>query len=199
MSKQKTISTAQLYRNLMHRVKNLVLQPRSEWTTVRGERKNLNEVLSEFSLPLISLVTLATFLNILVNHQGFNFELALKHAALIFTSLFGPLQFLDSVDLHGGGSGHLPGAKRPADTAYWFQHPPPALAGSTNSVQSDSLLIVWLQIRSTSKTNVHFSISKSSKNMWQAYNWQAPKSNPFAWARPVWSMLIAFFCATNCG
>src|SRR5690554_2167326 len=113
--------------------------------------------------------------------------------------LFGPLQFLDSVDLHGGGSGHLPGAKRPADTACWFQHPPPALAGSTNPVQSDSLLIVWLQIRSTSKTNVHFSISKSSKNMWQAYNWQAPKSNPFAWARPVWSMLIAFFCATNCG
>src|SRR5690554_277447 len=91
MSKQKTISTAQLYRNLMHRVKNLVLQPHSEWTTVRGERKNLNEVLGEFSLPLISLVTLATFLNILVNHQGFNFELALKHAALIFTSLFGGL------------------------------------------------------------------------------------------------------------
>lgn len=91
MSKQKTISTAQLYRNLMLRAKNLVLQPRSEWATVRSERKNLNEVLSEFSLPLISLVTLATFLNILVNHQGFNFELALKHAALIFTSLFGGL------------------------------------------------------------------------------------------------------------
>ncbi|WP_088653836.1 YIP1 family protein [Geofilum rhodophaeum] len=91
MSNQKTISTAQLYRNLMLRAKNLVLQPRSEWATVRSERKNLNEVLSEFSLPLISLVTLATFLNILVNHQGFNFELALKHAALIFTSLFGGL------------------------------------------------------------------------------------------------------------
>ncbi|WP_062127756.1 YIP1 family protein [Geofilum rubicundum] len=80
-----------LYRNLALRVKNIVLSPREEWTSVHAQKKSINEVLTEFSLPLIALVTLATFLNYIFNHQGVNFELALKQAAVIFSALFGGL------------------------------------------------------------------------------------------------------------
>ncbi len=80
-----------LYRNLAIRVKSIVLNPQEEWTNIHAQKKTVNEVLTEFSLPLIALVTLATFLNYIFNHQGVNFELALKQAAVIFTALFGGL------------------------------------------------------------------------------------------------------------
>lgn len=80
-----------LYRNLTTRVKNLVLNPQVEWFNIHAQKKTINEVLTEFSLPLIALVTLATFLNCIINHQGVNFEWALKQAAVIFTALFGGL------------------------------------------------------------------------------------------------------------
>lgn len=80
-----------LYRNLTLRIKNLILNPKDEWENIHGQKKTINEVLTEFSLPLIALVTLATFLNYIINHQGVNFEWALKQAAVIFTALFGGL------------------------------------------------------------------------------------------------------------
>jgi hypothetical protein len=91
MSNENKETFLSLYRNLALRVKNIVLNPRVEWNSVHAQKKTLNEVLTEFSLPLIALVTIATFLNFILNHQGVNFELALKQAAVIFTALFGGL------------------------------------------------------------------------------------------------------------
>lgn len=91
MSNENKETFLRLYRNLAIRVKNIVLNPREEWISIHGQKKTINEVLTEFSMPLIGLVTLATFLNYIFNHQGVNFELALKQAAVIFTALFGGL------------------------------------------------------------------------------------------------------------
>jgi hypothetical protein len=91
MSENNKETNLSLYRNLVLRIKNIVLNPQVEWTHIHAQKKTINEVLAEFSLPLIALVTLATFLNYILNHQGVNFELALKQAAVIFTALFGGL------------------------------------------------------------------------------------------------------------
>ena len=91
MSDKNKETNLSLYRNLVLRIRNIVLNPQEEWRNIHAQRKSISEVLSEFSLPLIALVTLATFLNYIFNHQGVNFELALKQAAVVFTALFGGL------------------------------------------------------------------------------------------------------------
>ncbi len=91
MSNIKKETNFSLYRNLVIRIKSIVLNPQKEWINIHAQKKTINEVLTEFSLPMIALVSLATFLNYIFNHQGVNFELALKQAAVIFTALFGGL------------------------------------------------------------------------------------------------------------
>ncbi len=91
MSDKNKETNFSLYKNLTVRIKNLVLKPQEEWDLIHAQKKTINEVLTEYSLPLISLVTLATFLNYIINHQGINFEWALKQAAVIFSALFGGL------------------------------------------------------------------------------------------------------------
>ena len=91
MSEQENISTLTLYKNLLIRLRNLILRPASEWEKIESEDKKLNNILSEFSLPLIAVATLATFLDYIINYQGFAVELALKQSLATFTSLFGGL------------------------------------------------------------------------------------------------------------
>jgi hypothetical protein len=91
MSEKNKETNLSVYRNLVLRIKNLILNPAAEWLNIHSQKKSINEVLSEFALPLMAMVTLATFLNYIINHQGVNFELALKQAAVIFTALFGGL------------------------------------------------------------------------------------------------------------
>ncbi|HBG88050.1 MAG TPA: hypothetical protein DDW62_10930, partial [Marinilabiliaceae bacterium] len=87
MSGQENISTLTLYKNLLIRLRNLILCPASEWEKIESEDKKLNNILSEFSLPLIAVATLATFLDYIINYQGFAVELALKQSLATFTSL----------------------------------------------------------------------------------------------------------------
>ncbi|TCO07407.1 YIP1 family protein [Natronoflexus pectinivorans] len=91
MTEKETITTGKLYSNLFMRLKNLILQPGKEWQIIRNENKNINDIITEFSLPLIALCALATFFNFTVNRQGFNLELAIKQSIITFTALFGGL------------------------------------------------------------------------------------------------------------
>jgi hypothetical protein len=68
-----------------------LVKPAAEWKAIHREPNDLNDVLSGYSLPLIGLCTLSTFISILVNLQEINFEIALKHALITFTALFGGL------------------------------------------------------------------------------------------------------------
>lgn len=91
MSDEIKISTSQLYRNLFSRLWKLVSQPASEWNSIKNEDKSFNAILADFALPLMGLNTLATFIGFIFNHQGFNLELSMKHATVVFVSLFGGL------------------------------------------------------------------------------------------------------------
>ena len=77
-----------MYRNLMSRLKKLIITPQKEWSVIVGENKSVNEVLGQFNLPLIGLYTLAVFIGYLLSHKGLDFEIALKHAAFAFSSYF---------------------------------------------------------------------------------------------------------------
>lgn len=92
MSKGKEDMTLKtLYIQLFLRLKNLLVKPAAEWKIIHREQDDPNAVLSAYSLPLIGLCTLSTFISILVNLQEINFEIALKHALITFTALFGGL------------------------------------------------------------------------------------------------------------
>jgi hypothetical protein len=85
------ITLKQHYINLFSRLKNILIKPADEWVEIHKEDKDINDILSGFSLPLIGLCTFATFINFTFNRQSINFELALKHSAIVFTALFGGL------------------------------------------------------------------------------------------------------------
>ncbi|MCG8583006.1 MAG: YIP1 family protein [Bacteroidales bacterium] len=87
MSKE-TISLSVLYKNLIGRLKELMVNPRKEWEIIFNERKQINEVLAQFSFPLIGLYTSVVFLGYLLSHQELDFESALKEAVFTFSSYF---------------------------------------------------------------------------------------------------------------
>jgi hypothetical protein len=91
MEAKEPVNTVQLYRNLFIRLRNLVVRPVEEWQQIHRESSTFNDMLGNFALPMIGLVTLGTFVSHLINQQTFVFEVALKKALLIFTSLFGGL------------------------------------------------------------------------------------------------------------
>jgi hypothetical protein len=88
MEAKEPVNTAQLYRNLFVRLRNLVVRPVEEWQQIHRESFTFNDMLGNFALPMIGLVALGTFVSHLINQQSFIFEVALKKALLIFTSLF---------------------------------------------------------------------------------------------------------------
>ena len=89
--KTEDITLKTLYAKLFVRLKNLIIKPSSEWKRIHGENTGMEEILSGYSLPLIAICTLASFLNTLVSLQQINFEIALKNALITFVALFGGL------------------------------------------------------------------------------------------------------------
>jgi hypothetical protein len=87
MSKE-AISLGVLYKNLIGRLKELIIKPQQEWRLIFSEGKSINEVLTQFSLPLIGIYTLTVFLGYLMSHQELDFESALKEAVFTFSSSF---------------------------------------------------------------------------------------------------------------
>ncbi|WP_430816281.1 YIP1 family protein [Carboxylicivirga sp. RSCT41] len=87
MSKE-AISLSVLYKNLIGRLKELIINPRKEWEMIFNERKSINEILAQFNFPLIGLYTSAVFVGYLISHQELDFESALKEAVFTFSSYF---------------------------------------------------------------------------------------------------------------
>lgn len=85
---KEAISLGVLYKNLIGRLKGMVVSPQKEWDDIFSERKTINEVLAQFSFPLLGLYTLSTFIGYLLSHQGLDFGSAVKEAVFTFSSGF---------------------------------------------------------------------------------------------------------------
>jgi len=83
-----TISLMGMYRNLITRLKALIITPRKEWEVIGREKMSFNEILGQFNLPLIGFYTAAVFVGYLLSQNGLNFEIALKKAVFTFSSYF---------------------------------------------------------------------------------------------------------------
>jgi len=77
-----------LYKNLFSRLKDLIVNPGKAWNSILTEQTQVNDVLAQFSLPLMGAYTAATFIGYLLFHQGLSFINALKHAGFTFSSCF---------------------------------------------------------------------------------------------------------------
>lgn len=92
MAKEKlnneTLTLGEFYKKLFFTIRELIFTPRKAWASIWPEKLVLNDVLKYFSLPLIGAFTLATFLGYIFNHQGIDFELALKYAIFTFSACF---------------------------------------------------------------------------------------------------------------
>lgn len=78
-------------KTLIIRLKNLVLSTSNEWKDIAEEEREGKEVISQFSLPLIGFLTLATFIGSIFNNHGFDFETALKVSLSNFLSAYGSI------------------------------------------------------------------------------------------------------------
>ena len=87
MSKE-AISLGVLYKNLIGRLKELIIKPQKEWQLIISEGKSINEILTQFSLPIIGFYSLTVFVGYLISHQQLDFESALKEAVFTFSSCF---------------------------------------------------------------------------------------------------------------
>lgn len=76
---------------LFIRLKNLVIRTNNEWKNIAEEERKGKEVISQFSLPLIGFLTLATFVGSLFNNHGLDFETALKVSLSNFLSTYGSI------------------------------------------------------------------------------------------------------------
>ncbi len=85
---KEAISLGVLYKNLIGRLKELVVNPQKEWGVIMTERKTINEVLSQYTFPLLGVYTLTVFIGYLVSHQQLDFGSALKEAVFTFSSCF---------------------------------------------------------------------------------------------------------------
>lgn len=74
------------YRNLFIRAKNLIVSPKEEWETIYSEKSDMNEILANYVLPYIGILSLLSFVSYIASRAGYPFEPALKHAVLIFAS-----------------------------------------------------------------------------------------------------------------
>lgn len=83
-----TLTLGSFYKKLFLTVKELVFNPRKAWLSIWSEKQGTNDILKHFSLPLIGAFTFATFLGYIFNHQGVDFELALKFAVFTFSACF---------------------------------------------------------------------------------------------------------------
>ncbi len=85
---KEAISLGLLYKNLIGRMKGLIINPQKEWEAIFTERKSINEVLAHFTFPLLGFYTLTLFLAYLLSHQELDFAAALKEAIFTFSSSF---------------------------------------------------------------------------------------------------------------
>lgn len=88
INKEETLLFAQMYKNLFARVKGLIVKPAKAWEDILAERSSVNDVLMQFSLPLIGAYSLAEFLGRLFGYRELDFASSLKLAVFVFSACF---------------------------------------------------------------------------------------------------------------
>lgn len=76
------------YKAVLLRVKNMVLSPAKEWEDVKSNVPSSSEAISMYAIPVIGLLSLASFLGVLINNQGVNFQFALVEAIVTFCGAY---------------------------------------------------------------------------------------------------------------
>lgn len=76
------------YKVVLLRLKNMVLSPAKEWEEIKSGVTNNTDSINFFAIPIIGLLALASFLGVLLNNQGINFQYALVEAIVTFTSAY---------------------------------------------------------------------------------------------------------------
>lgn len=79
------------YKQVFIRLINIIIKPVSEWKKISAENRDMNEIMTDYSLVLTALCTLVKFVSILVSVQELNYMLAMKNAVIVFLFLFGSL------------------------------------------------------------------------------------------------------------
>ena len=74
------------YKEIYERFRNIVLKPGNEWKVIVEENKDSKKIVSDFTLPLIGIVTISAFLGYTFRN-GFEIEGALKISISAFVSL----------------------------------------------------------------------------------------------------------------
>ena len=90
MEENKKVSQSS-YKDLFLRLKNIIVTPEKEWIEIKYENRTLNDIITNYSLPLIGFLSILTFLSELIDTKKFIWEIALKKSAITFISLFGGL------------------------------------------------------------------------------------------------------------
>ena len=85
---KESVSISNMYRNLFARIKGLLTSPRKEWNIIFNDNMGVNEVLSQYTLPLLALYSVTFFVGQLVGVNELNFEYALKNTAFGFSAYF---------------------------------------------------------------------------------------------------------------
>ena len=78
------------YKKIADRIKMLVIQPGKEWVKISIEPRTGKEVINEFTIPLIGLLTLAAFIGGWINSDS-GLEHGLKTVIQEVTCAFGGL------------------------------------------------------------------------------------------------------------
>lgn len=76
------------YKAVLLRVKNMVLAPGKEWEDVKSNVANSSEAISNYAIPVIGLLSLASFLGVIINNQGVNFQYALVEGIVTFCGAY---------------------------------------------------------------------------------------------------------------
>lgn len=84
--------------DIINRVKNILVTPKTEWFAINGENKNYSAILTTYLIPLALIPTIATLIgygivgySILGVHVGGSFGYGLRQAIVAFISIIGGL------------------------------------------------------------------------------------------------------------
>lgn len=73
---------------IIQRAKKIIINPAEEWQVIKEEPENKSEVIKNYALPFIILVTIATFLGNLIFTNYLNVGFMVANAAVTFIGLF---------------------------------------------------------------------------------------------------------------
>lgn len=77
------------YKRIGIRVHELLFSPKLAWEKISSEQdEHRMHPVNEFALPMIALASLCALLNELINKDGYNMNIAVKEAGVLFASFY---------------------------------------------------------------------------------------------------------------